>query len=502
MGLKRQLSIISMIMACTALASCKSDVEFSQAPFSSEDKAEIRPQKTVVFADLPIDLTDFKSSLDNAFPENILTKKSWLSKAACYERRGRKICKSALSRVKIKRAGDIKLAPYDGGIAAYVPLKAAFTASGQGRAKSVGDAVNEKFSLRITFDVKLNEAWQAQVALREATLANDPVPVKLLGKTINYKKPLENKVKRLVRHLPSRLKSVMEGQAFQELASKSWRRLYDPIQISAEPEIWLRGRPVSVSFGGFATENRKITTRLAINTSMSTSVHDRPVPLMPSPLPALIAPGSGNQKSHINYSISIGYDELSPAIQKAVVTDEINIGDDENEIFISASRAKLYPSGHYLAMELYVETDIKDEWFTQKGTLYITGSPWYNAANASLTLNNLAITQPKTTPKFFRDGTFLFQKSPYTERIGKSVNLALTSRFEKILTHVNGLVNRKVGKNLWLTGRFMEIGVSSISPRNRHLQLNLKLRGVLSLRASAPKTTTTEPAKMSSASLN
>ena len=502
MGLKRQMSIIAMIMTCTALASCKSDVEFSQAPFSSEDKSEIRPLKTVVFADLPIDLTKFKSRLDNTFPEDILTTKSWLSKAACFERRGRKICQSALSRIKIKRAGDIKLAPYDGGIAAYLPLKAAFTASGQGRAKSIGDAVNEKFSLRITFDVSLNKTWEVQVALREATLANDPVPVKLLGKTIKYKKPLEKKIMRLVRHLPSRLRSVMEGEALQDLAAKSWRRLYDPIQISAEPEIWIRGRPISVSFGGFAIDNRRITARLAINTSMSTSVHDRPVPLMPSPLPSLTASGPGDQKSHMNYSIPISYDELSPAIQKAVVTDKINIGDDENEILVHASHEKLYPSGHYLAMELNIETDVEDEWFAQKGTLYITASPWYNAASASLTLNNVAITQPKTNPKFFRDGTFLFQKSPYSRQIEKSINLALASRFEKTLTHVNGLMNRQVGKDLWLTGRFMEIGVSSISPRNRHLQLNLKLRGALSLRTTPPEKTTTEPTEMSAASLD
>ena len=501
MECNRPLSVASLALICFGLSACKSEVEFSQAPFSSEDKSEIRPVKTSVFASLPIDMNEFQADLERAFPEKIFTTRTWLRRAACYQRRGRKICKSALSHTKINRAGNIKLEPYKGGVAAILPLKGVFSASGQGRASDIGDAVEEQLNMRIAFDVTLNNTWQAKVMAKEVTIKEGAAPVKLLGQEIRYQNPLVKKIKRLTRNLPTRLQKVLEQQSFQSLAQKSWRRLHDPIQISAEPQIWLRAQPISVSFGGFADEDGHFTTRLAIKALMSTSVHDRPVPLMPSPLPALLSFTPGDQKSHMNFSLPISYDEIAPTVDDAMLTDGITIGNDTDKILVHSSKADIYPSGHFLALQLHVKADVKDEWFARKGKLYLTASPWFNAEKASLTLNNVVFTQPKSNPKFFRDGVFLFQKSPLIERFQKSINLNLNQRFEKLLTRVNGLVNRRVGENIWLTGSFKEIGVSSISPRTKYLQLNLNLRGVLNLSSSKPANVRTLPTQISAASV-
>ena len=499
MGFYNGLSIVSMGMICLGLAGCDSEVEFSEAPFPTEDKSEVRPVRTTIFASIPLDLTEFQVEIDRVIPDQLLRINSWLSKAACYERRGRKRCDAARVRGVIVRDGAMKLKPKAGGISAIIPVKADFSAKGQGYSIDVGDSISRHFALHIGYKVELDEKWQAKVSLGQISLGKNAVTIKLLGRDVKYKSALERKVSRSIRNVARKLAATLNEQPFRDIASKSWRRLFNPIQISSSPEIWLRGRPMSVGFGGFGIDGERLTSRIAINSLLSTHVNERPVPLMPMPLPLLTSAKAGDGNSHINISLPVKYDEFSNRIVKAVVQDAVDIGSDENEISVRALGGEIYASKRFLALQLDVETDVGGKWFAQSGKLYLTALPWFNAEKGLLTLKHVNMTPPKTNPKYFLDGRFLLRKVPFTKWFKEAMSLDLNERFETVLADTNSMMNHKIDKALWLHGHFKEIGVSSISPRQDHLQLNLKLRGVLTLSQSAPAAPAPSRTKLSAA---
>lgn len=502
MGMLNSLTTAFLVVVCLGLVGCDNETEFSEVPFSAADKTEIRPVRTNVFADHPIDLASVEKKLNDAMATEVLVVQSWLRNAACYERRGRKVCKSARSRTFISRVGAMKLVPAGDGLAAIYPLRAVFSASGSGAAKDVREGVTEHFFVRIALKVGLDKEWQPTVSLGETSIVNAPKKIELLGREVKFKKALNRKLFRVARRLPPILSRKLNGLSFQALAQKSWRRLYDPIQISHAPEIWLRGRPVSLSFGGFGNDGTRLTSRIAIQTLLTTSFGERPVPLMPKPMPALIEGKSVVQKSFVNFNLPVSYDELHPAIEDALHIDGTNIGEKGNEIFVDARKAEIYPSGHYMAVQLNVNADVADEWFDRNGRLYFTASPWFDAKKIALTFDNVAITQPKTNPKFFKDGRFLFNNAPYVKRLSRAINIPLNARFERLMTSANQMMNQKLGNGLWLRGMFNEISVSSISPRDKSLELNLKLRGYLTFRSSPPPAVVPNDTKISSAALS
>jgi len=499
MGYSDHISGVLMGLLCVGLAGCKSDIEFSEAPFPSADKSEVRPIKSTIYAGIPIDLTEFQVEIDRAVPNRLLRIDKRLRRAACYERKGREICQSAYAVGSVTRDGAMKLIARNDGLLALIPIKADFSAKGSGRAAEASDAIIEHFALRIPFKVTLNESWQAKVSQVRIAIDGNLKSVKLFGREIAFDAVLRRKIKRLLHHLPRKLESLISAQSFQATVRKSWRRLFDPIQISSEPDIWLRGRPVSVSFGGFDGAGERLKIRIAFSTYLNTYFNERPVPLMPMPLPTLITDQQDKTDSQINMNLAISYDEFRRSIEKIMVHDPVNIGTEENEILVRASNPRLYASRRFLALQLFVQVDLGDEWFDREGYLYLTALPWFNAEKGTLTLNHVSITQPRTNPKFFRDGKFLFQSTPYTRWLSQAVHLDINARLEAMLDKANRMINRKIGKSLWLSGKLGEVGVNAISPREDHLQLDLKLRGTLLLSTTPSVNHRNRPTKLSAA---
>ena len=483
-GMLPQFLIAAM---CLGLGACSNEVEFTEAPFPAADKSEIRPVRTTVFSGIPLDLTELLIEADRAIPKQIIRLRSTLRGAACYERSGQRRCSSAYVKGNITRDGSLKIVATKHGLSAVIPAKLVAEAKGSGRANAVGDTISERFEILAAFAVTLDENWVAKVRIGNISLLGNPKSIKLLGRDIGYRPPLKRKLIRLTRHLPSQLEKMLNEQNFQDMAVKAWRRLFDPIKISSPEQIWLRAQPMSVSFGGFEHDGQQVYARIAFKTLLGTYYNQRPVPLMPVPLPPLSEKSAGPTSSHLNLSLRVNYDQFESLIDKAFDHNEVSIGNDEAEIHVRAEKSELYASRRFLALKLNVEADVDDEWFDKSGNLYLTALPWFDAEQGMLTLNHVAITEPRPNPEFFRDGDFLFKKSPFVKWFRDAVHLDLNAKFKTLLASANNMVNRKIGKIFWLRGRLEEIGVTSISPREDHLQLNLKLRGALSLILSPPK---------------
>ena len=472
---------------CLSLTACKNDIEFTEAPFPASDKSENKPVLTTIFSGIPIDLTEMQIEAERAIPRRITRIRSTLRRAACYERKGRRRCRSAYVEGSVARDGAIRIGPGEGGLQAVIPVKLVAQAKGRGPARAVEDTVSEKFEIHAAFNVDLDENWRAKVGIGDISFKGNPSSVKLLGRDIRYSPALKRKLTRLTRYLPRRLEKLLNEQNFQETAATGWRRLFDPIKISSTTNIWLRGRPIAVSFGGFEQDGQQVYARIAYRTSLGTYVDERPVPLMPVRLPSLSEKPEGQASSHINLTLRVKYDQFESMIDKAFDNNKLSIGTDQSEVEVSAEDPEIYASRRFLALKLKVNAHVGDDWFDKSGSLYLTALPSFDPEKGVLTLSHVAFTEPRPNPQFFRDGNFLFQKSPYAKWFKNAVHLDLNGRFERLLAGANTMVNRKIGKTFWLRGRLKEIGVTSISPREDHLLLNLKLRGTLSLTLTPPK---------------
>ncbi|MDR3666104.1 MAG: DUF4403 family protein [Ignavibacteriaceae bacterium] len=182
---------------------------------------------------------------------------------------------------------------------------------------------------------------------------------------------LTSNLNNLVSSVDSRIAQISN---FRDICSTGWTRLQEPIKLDST--IWLMVNPVVPCIAPFSGSGLSVSTSIGIVAKPMIVFGQKPsVQITPLPELNLNAPRAG---SHVVLEGNLPFDIASKIISQKLVGNKFVA----SKFGVNIEEALIYGSGETTVLKLDVSGDIQ-------GSIYLTGTPYYEIANDSLYIKNL-----------------------------------------------------------------------------------------------------------------
>ena len=98
---------------------------------------------------------------------------------------------------------------------------------------------------------------------------------------------MDPKIRELIDSFRATLPELVAKLKVREQAAKAWSQGFGSIQVSKDPEVWLRFSPTAVGFSGFRIDGRSLRADIMAAGTTETFLGQRPPDLPTQPLPPL-----------------------------------------------------------------------------------------------------------------------------------------------------------------------------------------------------------------------
>jgi hypothetical protein len=175
----------------------------------------------------------------------------------------------------------------------------------------------------------------------------------------------------LVSSVDSRIAQISN---FRDVCSIGWTKLQEPIEIDSS--IWLMVNPVVPCIAPLSGNGQYVSTSIGVMAKPIIVFGPKPV-VQNTPLPELNL-NSPQAGSHVVLEGNLPFDAASKIISQKLVGNKYI----SSKFGVNIEDALIYGSGETTILKLDVTGDIN-------GSIYLTGTPYYEMANDSLYIKNL-----------------------------------------------------------------------------------------------------------------
>ena len=439
------------LVVCLALAGCDRAVDLTAKPTEAPDQQVAESAPAAVSVSAPLDLSKTEELLVRLLPGDIASIARRLHAAACTTINGRQVCLDARVSGRIIRDGQARLGGNGHGLELRVPLRYDLVAQPVGPGAAV--AVSGKLMVVAHFSMTMDERWQPTLKLDPVLTWPDSAKIKVFDGETAVQSDVETVLTARLQKMPATIIAGLIPTDLRPDVELAWRYLHYPLPLSQDQQIWLRGTPLGLHFGGIKTTNGLPELRVIITARLQTFIGDRPAPLPPSPLPQL---GSGIEASGggIILPADITYEALSadaahhlPAVAPAANS---TTGADTNKATVRS--VSFFPASKRLGLGVHLSLPASGSWLPGHGVAYFLATPDMRPGSAQLVLTNCDLYAANgKSPARQKDYAFL-SNLRFAESVGQSVSLDIADKLNaatEIIKHAASLPLAK-GLRLWL----------------------------------------------------
>jgi hypothetical protein len=161
---------------------------------------------------------------------------------------------------------------------------------------------------------------------------------------------------------------------FRDICNTGWTKLQEPIKLDST--IWLMLNPVSPCIAPFSGTGQSVSTSIGVVAKPMIVFGQKPS-VQNTPLPEfnLNSPQAG---SHVVLEGNLPFDVASKILSQKLVGNKYV----SSKFGVNIEDALIYGSGETTVLKLNVSGDIN-------GSIYLTGTPFYEISNDSLFIKNL-----------------------------------------------------------------------------------------------------------------
>ena len=227
---------------------------------------------------------------------------------------------------------------------------------------------------------KLRKDWSIDLNFSDSFHWSEPPILHVLGRNIALTRYAEPGIRKQLGRIRQHAQEAARRLDLHDKAAKAWEQVFQPIQISQDPPVWLQITPASAAFAGVRVNAKDLSGSLELTGTAQTLVGQAPSTVTPTPLPPL-----GNQVGEpgsfdILLPVHVNYDTLRDKIMQMVAASKAGALVKEMQI---------YPSSGKLVIGVRVakpgDTDPgAGEW------LYLSGALNADPGQQSVRISNLA----------------------------------------------------------------------------------------------------------------
>ena len=501
-GKTKLLYFSALILAALALSACRQEVRFTNIPVpvvGDVGDDEAKSGLTTVFVAVPIRLSSVAARLDQAIPGELKRFVAWLDDIACFKRKTYVQCEGARTDLYLSRDGAVKITPAGNQLNLEIPFKYVLKARGLGPARTLTETKTGRLVAVAGLKVQLQRGLTAKAELARS-IKWSRREIKVMNGAFRLADHADGRIRRLLRDMAQSLTAALQNAPIRASAKQVWDALHAPIKLHTEPNIWLSTKPERIADGGFASRNGQTVYQIAIGTRMrvvTTGVE--PVSYFAAPMPRRGERFDGQQRSILRRTVAVKYDAFARALKAAWPAPiEMPGAMIRTPMRVHVNDVELFPSRDLLAVGLDLDVETPDRAFDLTGMAYLTARPVLELKKRILTLRDVKLAKPNViagigagTGKRLR-----LSAAPFVAGIKQSVKVDVARPLDNLLGVTNAMLNRDIGNDLWLHGRFETARAALVRPRRDGLQLDVDLVGELYISSGAlqTKAATIEPA--------
>ena len=327
--------------------------------------------------------------------------------------------------------------------------------------------INLKFKTRLS----VNSDW----SIHTETSADDyewtkKPTIKIAGITIPVTPIASILLKVNLNNYAQKIDKTIAGSFnLRKYAEKGWQRLFEPFKFPGSYNAWLSSNPHSVSLLPIKGSNGTIQFGVVVSSDVECMMDRQPQSRQATPLPQLQPLVMPSDTFRINLLTDIPYPTIERLTFEDLRDSSYTFG-DRHLIFQSLH---VYGTNGHLAIETKVKGSIK-------GTMYLTGTPYFNSADTTLRVKNLKFDL-KTKNVWMKSAKWLFT-GKIERTITKAFAIPFNTDIHSIEQNLTGYLNhQKLGYGFELNGKLAKISVSDLLLTPESVKANIVFSGRLSI---------------------
>jgi hypothetical protein len=185
---------------------------------------------------------------------------------------------------------------------------------------------------------KLRKDWSIDLNFSDSFHWSEPPILHVLGRNIGLTRYAEPGIRKQLGRIRQHAQEAARRLDLHDKAAKAWEQVFQPIQISQDPPVWLQITPASAAFAGVRANAKDLSGSLELTGTAQTLVGQAPSTVTPTPLPPL-----GNEVGEpgtfdILLPVRVNYDTLRDKIMQMVAASKAGALVKEMQIYPSSGK--------------------------------------------------------------------------------------------------------------------------------------------------------------------
>ena len=283
----------------------------------------------------------------------------------------------------VERSGPVSLYGRGDRVYGSLPIYGALEGQGANRFTSrIHGETEASAAIEAEARPQLTRDWSLDLNFSDGFRWSEPPVLHVLGREIPLSNYAEPRIRAQLAHVRERALAAARRLDLHDKAAKAWRDVFQPIELSDNPQVWLQLTPQSASFAGVRADSGTLRGSLELSGSAETVIGQEPPAITPTELPSLGREVSEPGTFDVILPVRISYDVLKDKIRQAISAVAPVAG-------LSVQDVDVYPSSGKLVLGLRVAkaTDANadaGQW------IYLTGGLQVDADGHAVRFSDLA----------------------------------------------------------------------------------------------------------------
>ncbi|MCL6103503.1 MAG: DUF4403 family protein [Bacteroidetes bacterium] len=264
-------------------------------------------------------------------------------------------------------------------------------------------------------------------------------------------------------------KTIENSFDFRKYAEKGWQMLFEPFKIPGDYNAWLSMTPYSISLLPVKGTNGSIRFGFVVNSDAECLLDKQPPVGKASGLPVIKPLDMPCDTFRINLLTDIPYSTIERLTLREIHDSVYTFGKKR----LTFESIHIYGTNGKMAIEMKVKGSIK-------GTMYLTGTPYFNSADTTLQVRDLKFDL-KTRNLLVKSARWMFN-GKIERTITRAIAIPFNTNVREIESNLTGFMNHyQLGYGFELNGKLAKITVSDIMLTPESVKANLVFSGKLAI---------------------
>ena len=476
----RTLSLAAGILAGLSLAGCNRAVDVTAKPGEQADQQLAESQPAAILVAAPIDLGHTNDEVNKLLPVEIAQIGRRIAHAQCSTVKGQQVCLDVRLSGRIVRDGQAHFIGTARGLDLQVPFRYELVAQPFGAGSNT--TLNGKLTATASYTLSLDEHWQPALKQEPGYKWDDGGKIKVLAGDTTVQADVEPVLSQHLSKLPPAAVGGLVPAELKHQVEVVWRFLHYPVALSQEQQIWLRGTPLGLRYGGISSVDGVTELRMAVTARMQTFVGERPAPLPPSPL---ASPGSGPEAmgGGVLLPAEIAYETLAASVEPHLpAIPPREVAGEKSAPPAQVKALGFFASGRRLGVAVHFGALPGGSWFSGHAAAYFLATPAIKPGSSILTLSQTELYAPNLKPSSALKEMPFLADSRFADNIGASLSIDVADKLAAATDLVQRHANVSLTQGLMLTMAPASARVAKISPGIDALHLQIEVDGQLLVR--------------------